>query len=142
MDARTLCGTVIRHRHPSDHRSRTIGGVDQHANAYDSRFAALFPNDAEQCFRLVCARTALPNVPTHVSVKIGLLLRCFQPGDVSIDYEWSGLVALNRSETPYIGEAQDTRGYAGFGYHGNGVAMASYSGALLSDMVLDRIGTR
>ena len=63
--------------------------------------------------------------------------------DVTIDYEWSGLVALNRSETPYIGEIPGyDGGYAGFGYHGNGVAMASYSGALLSDMVLDRIGTR
>jgi len=63
--------------------------------------------------------------------------------DVIIDYEWSGLVALNRSETPYVGEIPGyAGGYAGFGYHGNGVAMASYSGALLSDMVLDRIGTR
>lgn len=63
--------------------------------------------------------------------------------DVTIDYEWSGLVALNRSETPYIGEIPGyAGGYAGFGYHGNGVAMASYSGALFSDMVLDRIGTR
>ena len=25
--------------------------------------------------------------------------------------------------------------FAGFGYHGNGVAMASYSGAILSDLV-------
>ena len=57
---------------------------------------------------------------------------------MTIDYEWSGLVALNRSETPYIGEIPGyAGGYAGFGYHGNGVAMASYSGALLSDMVLD-----
>jgi glycine/D-amino acid oxidase-like deaminating enzyme len=63
--------------------------------------------------------------------------------DVTIDYEWSGLVALNRSETPYIGEIPGyAGGYAGFGYHGNGVAMASYAGALLSDMVLDQIGTR
>ena len=34
---------------------------------------------------------------------------------------------------------RDTQGgYAGFGYHGNGVAMASYAGALFSDMVLDQ----
>jgi len=62
---------------------------------------------------------------------------------VSVDYEWSGLVALNRSETPYIGGIPGyLGGYTGFGYHGNGVAMASYAGALLSDMVLDQIGTR
>ena len=63
--------------------------------------------------------------------------------DVNVDYEWSGLVALNRSETPYIGEIPGYAGsYTGFGYHGNGIAMASYAGALLSDMVLDQIGTR
>ena len=63
--------------------------------------------------------------------------------DVNVDYEWSGLVALNRSKTPYIGEIPGYAGsYTGFGYHGNGIAMASYAGALLSDMVLDQIGTR
>lgn len=63
--------------------------------------------------------------------------------NVAIEYEWSGLVALNRSETPYIGEIPGVPGgYAGFGYHGNGVAMASYSGALLSDLIVDQIGTR
>ena len=63
--------------------------------------------------------------------------------DVNVDYEWSGLVALNRSKTPYIGEIPGYAGsYTGFGYHGNGIAVASYAGALLSDMVLDQIGTR
>ena len=63
--------------------------------------------------------------------------------DVAIDYEWSGLVALSRSETPYVGEIPGyDGGYTAFGYHGNGVAMASYAGALLSDMALEHIDTR
>ena len=39
---------------------------------------------------------------------------------------------------PFVGEVPDTPGmFASLCYHGNGVAMASYCGALLADLVRD-----
>ena len=56
---------------------------------------------------------------------------------VDIEHEWYGLLCLNRSKTPYVGAIPDMPGaFAGFGYHGNGVGMGSYAGALLADLVL------
>ena len=54
-----------------------------------------------------------------------------------IEYDWSGLICLTRNLTPFVGPIQEMPGvYAGFGYHGNGVAMGSYAGALLADLAL------
>ena len=54
---------------------------------------------------------------------------------VEIEHEWYGLLCLNRSKTPYVGAIPDMQGaFAGFGYHGNGVGMGSYAGALLADL--------
>ena len=59
--------------------------------------------------------------------------------EVEIEYEWSGLACLSRSQTPYVGKVPEMEGaFAGFAYHGNGVAMGSYSGALLSDLVQEK----
>lgn len=59
--------------------------------------------------------------------------------DIKTAHYWSGLVALNRSLTPYVGPIQGyDGGYAGFGYHGNGVAMATYAGGILADLVQER----
>ncbi|MBT6097708.1 MAG: FAD-dependent oxidoreductase, partial [Marinovum sp.] len=56
---------------------------------------------------------------------------------VEIEYDWSGLICLTRNLTPFVGPIQQMPGvYAGFGYHGNGVAMGSYAGALLADLAL------
>ena len=56
---------------------------------------------------------------------------------VEIEYDWSGLICLTRNLTPFVGSIQEMPGvYAGFGYHGNGVAMGSYAGALLADLAL------
>ena len=55
---------------------------------------------------------------------------------VDIEHEWYGLLCLNRSKTPYVGAIPDMVGaFAGFGYHGNGVGMGSYAGALLAHLV-------
>ena len=48
---------------------------------------------------------------------------------------WSGLVCLTRHRLPFAGPIPDQPGmFAGFAYHGNGVAMGSYSGFLLSQI--------
>lgn len=59
--------------------------------------------------------------------------------DIDINHEWSGLVCLMRSLTPFAGPVPDMPGvFAAMGYHGNGVAMGSYLGARLADTVLGR----
>ncbi|MBY6140078.1 FAD-binding oxidoreductase [Leisingera daeponensis] len=52
---------------------------------------------------------------------------------------WSGMVCLSRNLVPYIGPVPNHTGmFAGLCYHGNGVAMGSYAGRLLSDLVQGR----
>ena len=54
---------------------------------------------------------------------------------VETPYYWSGFVCLTRDFVPYVGPIPDMEGgFAGFAYHGNGVSMGSYSGALLADL--------
>lgn len=49
------------------------------------------------------------------------------------EYHWSGLVCLTRGLTPYAGQIGDwRRAWTGFGYHGGGVAMATYTGRLIA----------
>jgi glycine/D-amino acid oxidase-like deaminating enzyme len=50
--------------------------------------------------------------------------------------QWSGLVCLARQRVPFIGAVPVHPGlFAGLAYHGNGVAMGSYAGKLLADLV-------
>ncbi|WP_421703426.1 FAD-dependent oxidoreductase [Aliiroseovarius sp.] len=59
--------------------------------------------------------------------------------DVETPNFWSGLVCLTRSLTPYGGPLGDwPNAWAGLGYHGNGVAMGTWTGARLADMALGR----
>ncbi len=59
--------------------------------------------------------------------------------DVETPHGWSGLVCIARRRMPFVGEVPDQPGmFASLCYHGNGVAMASYSGTVLADQVLGR----
>ncbi len=52
---------------------------------------------------------------------------------------WSGMVSLARNKLPYVGEIPASKGiWTAMCYHGNGVAMGSYAGKLVADMVLGR----
>ncbi len=56
--------------------------------------------------------------------------------DVETPYGWSGMVCFSANRVPYCGPIPGLPGaFAGFAYHGNGVAMASYTGTLLADLV-------
>lgn len=53
--------------------------------------------------------------------------------------QWSGLVCLSRHGLPFVGSVPGHANlYAALCYHGNGVAMGSYCGALLADVVVGR----
>ncbi|MGI9260457.1 MAG: NAD(P)/FAD-dependent oxidoreductase [Woeseiaceae bacterium] len=54
--------------------------------------------------------------------------------DIQVDYRWHGLVCMTRKMTPSIGHfADDKSTFFAFGYHGNGVNTASWSGKLVAD---------
>jgi glycine/D-amino acid oxidase-like deaminating enzyme len=53
---------------------------------------------------------------------------------VDIDYRWHGLICMTGSLYPSIGRLEEDRTvFFGFGYHGNGVNTASWSGKQLAD---------
>jgi len=58
---------------------------------------------------------------------------------VETPHAWSGMVCIARNQMPFVGEVPGQPGmYASLCYHGNGVAMASYAGALIADLAQDR----
>lgn len=55
---------------------------------------------------------------------------------VETTHNWSGMVCIARHQLPFVGEVPEVSGaFIGLCYHGNGVAMGSYAGALLADLV-------
>ena len=57
--------------------------------------------------------------------------------DVDVTHMWSGMVCLSRDLVPFAGPVAGQPGlFAGFAYHGNGVAMGTYCGRALSRLVL------
>lgn len=55
---------------------------------------------------------------------------------VGIDHFWTGFVCLTRDLVPYLGPIEGVdNAWAGFAYHGNGVAMGSWTGARLAGLV-------
>lgn len=62
---------------------------------------------------------------------------------VETPWYWTGFVCLSRNLTPFAGPIPEHAGmFAGFGYHGNGVAMGSYTGALVADQIMGDTGLR
>lgn len=62
---------------------------------------------------------------------------------VETPHSWSGLLSIARDLTPFAGPVPGMTGaVAAISYHGNGVAMASHTGALLADLALDRTPRR
>ncbi len=63
--------------------------------------------------------------------------------NVETPFNWQGLLSISRDLTPYAGPIPEMPGaFTALSYHGNGVAMASYAGALLADQILGRSGQR
>ena len=55
--------------------------------------------------------------------------------DVSIEYNWRGLIALSQKLTPSVGKIEDQEIYYGFGYNDVGVSSAPWTGKQLSKLV-------
>lgn len=57
--------------------------------------------------------------------------------DVEVEHDWSGFVNLARNLTPFVGPIPGmTRAWASMAYHGNGVAMGSFSGHMIAGQVV------
>jgi len=55
---------------------------------------------------------------------------------VTVDYGWQGLIAMTGSLVPSIGRLDDDDSvYFGYGYHGNGVNTATWTGKQLADWI-------
>ena len=60
-------------------------------------------------------------------------------GGVKITHTWSGFVCLARNRLPFVGPVPGQPNVlAGFAYHGNGIAMGSFAGRVLSDLTQGR----
>lgn len=58
---------------------------------------------------------------------------------VDTPYEWSGMVCLARHRQPFVGAIPGHAGWwTGMCYHGNGVAMGSFAGKLVAELVQGR----
>jgi glycine/D-amino acid oxidase-like deaminating enzyme len=111
---------------------------------YDTRillhYFRLMP-DGRFLFGMRGGRRATDRSQHNISRKIRTNFHRMFPEwrDIEITHEWSGLVCLMRSFTPFAGAVPEMPGvFAAMGYHGNGVAMGSYLGARLADTVLGR----
>ncbi|MGE4252788.1 MAG: NAD(P)/FAD-dependent oxidoreductase [Parvibaculaceae bacterium] len=57
-------------------------------------------------------------------------------GAAEITHFWRGFVCLSYDLVPYVGALDEKKSvWTALAYHGNGVAMASYSGTALADMI-------
>ena len=72
--------------------------------------------------------------------KIVGVLRQLWPAwkNVQIDYRWHGLVCFTRRQTPSIGRLpEDSSVFFGFGFHGNGVNTATWTGEQIAGWLAD-----
>ena len=61
---------------------------------------------------------------------------------VETPFTWQGLLSISRDLTPYAGAIPEMPGaFTALSYHGNGVALATYAGALLAGLAQDRKST-
>ncbi|NOX73768.1 MAG: FAD-binding oxidoreductase [Alphaproteobacteria bacterium] len=58
---------------------------------------------------------------------------------IKTDYNWAGLLCLTRNLHQFAGPIPTLQGaFAALGYHGNGVAMASYAGRAVADIAMGK----
>lgn len=109
--------------------------------AYDSRvnlhYFRLMP-DGRFLFGMRGGYRATPAAEARVSRRIRADFARMFPAwrDVGIEHEWSGLVTLSARGSPFVGEIPGMENaWAALAYHGNGVAMGTYAGALAANLI-------
>jgi glycine/D-amino acid oxidase-like deaminating enzyme len=131
--------------------TRPLSATEMDAQGWTSRQAAYDTKHLLHYFRLMPDNRMLFGVRGGLFSSPGSEARAIRRARADFDrmfpawrhvetpHAWSGMVSIARNRMPFVGEIPDTPGmFASLCYHGNGVAMASYSGALLSDLVQDK----
>lgn len=108
--------------------------------AYDTRhllhYFRLMPN-RRFLFGLRGGTSAGPTAQAAMKARARADFKAMFPAwaHVETPHFWSGFVCLSRDLTPYAGPVGDwPDAWAGFAYHGNGVALGSYTGKLLAGL--------
>ncbi|TNF20898.1 MAG: FAD-binding oxidoreductase [Rhodobacteraceae bacterium] len=129
---------------PLTRAEREAQGWTSRQMAYDTRhllhYFRLLP-DNRFLFGMRGGVFATPGATARILRKLHADFRAMFPAWQAVDcpHVWSGLVCLSRNRTPFVGAIPEMPGaFAGLAYHGNGVAMGSYAGRLLADLVQDR----
>lgn len=109
--------------------------------AYDTRnllhYFRLMP-DRRFLFGMRGGLLTGPKAESRAAAKIRADFEAMFPAwrGVETAHGWSGMVCIARDRMPFVGSVPNQTGLlAGMCYHGNGVAMGSYSGALLAQLV-------
>lgn len=112
--------------------------------AYDSRdllhYFRLIP-DGRFLFGMRGGLHARPNVEQRIAKALRRDFEAMFPAWAGVEtaHLWSGLVNLSRGLTPYVGPVPGMdNAWVSMAYHGNGVAMASYSGTLVAELIRGR----
>lgn len=127
--------------------TRPLSRAEQEAQGWTSRQMAFdtrtllhyfrkLPDD-RFLFGMRGGLTATPRAQAAIRAKIRADFHAMFPAwrGVEITHDWAGLVCLMANLTPFAGPVPEMPGvFAGLGYHGNGVAMATLTGALLADL--------
>ncbi len=110
--------------------------------SYDTRhllhYFRLMP-DRRFLFGMRGGLRSSPQVEAAIRQKVQKDFRQMFPAWSGVDVTnlWSGLVCLSRKLMPYVGPVPDQPGmFAGYAYHGNGVAMGTYCGRALARLVM------
>ncbi len=79
---------------------------------------------------------AMKERETYAALKRTLATFWPQWADIDVEYGWRGLICFTGGLRPSIGQLEDDPSvFHGFGYHGNGVAMATWTGSKLADWI-------
>ncbi|MDQ2094405.1 NAD(P)/FAD-dependent oxidoreductase [Rhodalgimonas zhirmunskyi] len=129
---------------PLTEEERAAQGWTSYQASYDTRnllhYFRLMP-DNRFLFGMRGGLTASPRSEAGIKRLIRRDFEAMFPAwrHVETPHYWSGMVCLAPGFAPFCGEIPYKPGfYAGYAYHGNGVAMGSYTGALLADLVLGK----
>lgn len=126
---------------PLTDREISAQGWSSHTPAYDSRqllhYFRMLPDNRF----LFGGRGAVSETKSALDSARARLTRDFRrmfPGwkDVEITHGWHGRICFSAELVPFVGPLDEAQSvWSAFAYHGNGVAMASYCGGLVSDLL-------
>jgi glycine/D-amino acid oxidase-like deaminating enzyme len=115
-------------------------GWSTHQMCYDDRFFMhyfrLMPN-RQLLFGMRGGLISSPrsNAAMHRTIRSHFKRMFPAWAHVDTPHSWNGLLSISRDLTPYAGPIPEMPGaFTALSYHGNGVAMGSYAGALLADL--------